>query len=278
MEWKVCPKCNNRNAAASKYCDQCGHTLDDENTTALAWQFASATDVGLVRQQNEDAMYAKVLNPSVGLFLVADGMGGAAAGEVASHLAIETVSQEFLREIDTATAELDWRVIINKAFESANREIYTARRAAGNDMGTTLVGALLVGTHAIIANIGDSRAYHVNRQTIRPISKDHSIVQMLVDSGQIQPDEVRIHPQRNLILRCLGEQREIETDLFDVEMSPDEWLLLCSDGLWEMVLDAEIHGIITNAPTLDEACQALIQSAKEHGGHDNITVVLIQPT
>lgn len=300
VDWKACANCGTRNPASSRFCDQCGNelTMGDATTpTALemppsvsripsGWTAAYATDPGLVRKQNEDAYTVQVLDarnsnggPSVGLGLVADGMGGAAAGEVASRMGVEGVALELTRYLDNAPSPVEqpnWELLIKNAVAFANHEIYAARQTAHNDMGTTLVGAILLSGHAIVINVGDSRAYHISRNAIRRVSKDHSLVQSLVDSGQIDLEEMRTHPQRNLIMRSLGGQPEVISDVFSEDLLEGEWLLLCSDGLWEMVADQDIHRIVSSEASLESACRSLVEAAKQNGGHDNITLVLCQ--
>lgn len=294
----VCPHCSSVNPAPSRYCDQCGTELHPPPEAAQVdppavqelprapggWTIGRASDLGLVRKQNEDALQTLTIhtNPndpeySLGLLLVADGMGGAAAGEVASRMAIDGVTQELSSYLGTAASAAtkpDLEVLFKNAVAYANHEIYTARVSAGNDMGTTLVGAMLTGRRAIVINIGDSRAYVITQSEIRRVTKDHSLVQGLVDSGQITPDEMRTHPQRNLILRSLGGQSEVSPDTFKIDLAADSWLLICSDGLWEMVADSDIWRVVIASPSPQEACDALIRAAKENGGHDNVTVVI----
>lgn len=251
-----------------------------------AWMAGHATDPGLKRRDNEDACLAEALGPVpgapgvlAGLFLVADGMGGAAAGEIASRMAIDGIAGEFSRSLGASVAKdgaPDWESIFTGAVQHANREIFAARRSAGNDMGTTLVGAVVADGRAIVVNVGDSRAYHISRSEIRQITKDHSLVQGLADRGDISREEMRTHPQRNLILRSLGGQADVNIDVYHVDLARGEWLLLCSDGLWEMASEDQIHEIVLKGATPAPACQELIGCANKNGGDDNVTAVLVQ--
>lgn len=298
---KVCSHCGSSNQPSSRYCDQCGSALNGDgnhpsaaagtnveelNAIVVGWTAAYATDSGLVRKNNEDAWFAGPIGTVAGssgrvagLFLVADGMGGAAAGEVASRMAIDLVAGEFSRSSELtlgADGVPDWEVIFENAVEHANQEIYFARRSAGNDMGTTLVGALVTGESALIANVGDSRAYHISQKGIRQVTRDHSLVQGLADRGEISREEMRTHPQRNLILRSLGGQAEMKADIYWADLEEGDWLLLCSDGLWEMATEEEIFESVLKGANPNAACQTLINCANDHGGQDNITVVLVR--
>ncbi len=257
------------------------------STSRVKLLFDCASHEGQKREINEDTFFAQELLPfsralgrPVGLFLVADGMGGAAAGEVASKLAVDTITREVAGALSALSApnlaDVDWGAMIKHAVEQANRTINSARQQAHTDMGTTSVGALVVGAQAFVFNVGDSRAYLLTRDGIRRISHDHSLVQSFVDSHQIREDEVRMHPQRNFILRNLGDRASVEVDLFREWLEPGQCLLFCSDGLWEMVPDADIHRTVTHAPNPKQACEALVELANRNGGDDNITVVLVQ--
>ena len=238
----------------------------------LIWQSDSPAELngeslpltGLASSETADA--------PLGLVVIADGIGGAAAGEVASKLALETVAQEIVR----SAAKASWDAVIRRAVARADDALRAARQAAGNAMGTTLVGALLAGTTAYVVNVGDSRAYRVTGQDIHRITHDHSYVQYLVDSHQISEQEVRTHPQRNIITRSLGEKGHTQIDLFPIALIANQTLLLCTDGLWEMVEDDEIQEIVTTAPDLAHAAKSLVARANAHGGADNISVILVQ--
>ncbi len=247
------------------------------------------TDVGRVRELNEDAfvtleaMHAvQQGSQALGLFVVADGMGGAAAGEVASKMVTQVMAHHIAANVFTphfapSASQLDYGAILIAAVEQANKAIFEARSRARSDMGSTLVAALVVGNQAYIVNVGDSRAYRIASDGIEKITKDHSLVQALVDRKEIGEDDVYTHPQRNFILRNVGDKSQVKADLFTHTFQPGEYLLLCSDGLWEMVYPKQrLHEIVTRAPSVQQACQQLVEAANQNGGDDNITVILVK--
>jgi len=255
------------------------------------------TDVGKQRDHNEDYVSKFSLGleqipgtPEVGLYIVADGMGGHQAGEKASEAVIKDVVinriQEQLQKLQAvpklkrATIKLGDVLtpgdILREAIEQANRVLLKARNAAsGRDRGTTITAALIVGETCSVANVGDSRTYLVRNGTMTPITKDHSLVASLVASNMIKPSEVRSHPQRNQIYRTLGDKPEVEVDIFTETLVPGDQLLLCSDGLWEMVLDDEIAKILQASRTPQSACDRLIEAANNGGGEDNISAIVV---
>jgi serine/threonine protein phosphatase PrpC len=272
---------------------------------------ATLTDPGRERQINQDRVWAQIYAPSegeqVGLFIVCDGIGGHLGGEFASHWAVETIKQELAdmfcpsdpratvhlsqEEIDAALTGSDStrlsaaRKIENlviKAIEKANRVVFEygqQKPEKASDSGTTITLAFVLGTRVVVANVGDSRTYLLRDGKIRQMTQDHSLVANLVASGQIQPQEIYAHPQRNLILRSLGNRREVQVDTFWEVLKPGDYLLLCSDGLWEMVQDNElIIRLITEASTPAQACQKLVSAANLAGGEDNIGVVVLKVT
>jgi len=247
------------------------------------------TDVGRKRELNEDALvtidlaqFVQQGSQAVGLFVVADGMGGAAAGEVASKLVTQAMARSVLQNVfpqrvSEPPANLDYKTLVRKAAEQANEDVFKARSAARTDMGSTLVAALVVGNQAYLVNVGDARAYLIAPDRIEKITKDHSLVQAFVDRKEIGEDDVYTHPQRNFILRNVGDKATVQADTFVQSFNPGEYLLLCSDGLWEMVYPKKrLQEIVLNAPSVREACQQLIDAANAHGGDDNITVVLVK--
>ncbi len=251
------------------------------------------TDVGQERSLNEDSLltvdiapvYRSISRP-VGLFVVADGMGGHEAGDVASRLAIQAIGQQAVNGILAPATSgeplADARQWLSATVLAANRSVYDHRKAAGTDMGTTLVMALLVGDTATIANIGDSRAYllkpapTVHDGAITQITTDHSLVERLVATGQITREEAINHPQRNVIYRVIGDKPRTEADLFEQRLAPGEALLLCSDGLSGMVRDEQIWNIWRTSTSPQDACDRLIEAANQAGGEDNITAVIVQ--
>jgi len=247
------------------------------------------SDTGRQRKLNEDSLLTLEIErvrlsetSPIGLYVVADGMGGHSAGEVASAMAINVLARTVLTRLmlpvveETVEAELDYGVLLKEACVQANRAVYEQGRKTRSDMGTTLVAALVVGSKAYVANIGDSRAYRVNRQEIRQITTDHSLVERLIAAGQISREEARTHPQRNVIYRTVGDKPQVEVDIFHESLKRDDWLILCSDGLNGMVEDARIQQTLTACLNPQEACEGLVRLANEAGGDDNITVIALK--
>jgi len=243
------------------------------------------TDVGNARKLNEDSWLVLDMTAepgphrlSVAAFIVADGVGGHAAGDVASRLTVEAIAgakAELGQAAHTGTppnAET-WLV---QAAQAANEAVRAERIVASNDMGSTLVMALLIGRAATVLNVGDSRAYWLRPEGLRQVTTDHSLVQRLVEVGQITPEEARHHPQKSVIYRVIGDSAELAVDLFDVALAPGEALLLCSDGLSDMVMDDVIWRVWRESVSPQAACDHLVMLAKEAGGYDNITVVIVQ--
>jgi protein phosphatase len=243
------------------------------------------SDTGRMREINEDSLWVgdyqeafDSLGIAVGGFAVADGVGGHAAGDIASQLTV-SVLQQYGDEIRRAgeMAELpDLRGWMRKAVEAANHKVYEERIAVSNDMGSTLVMALFVGNEYTVLNVGDSRAYRLGTQGIQQITVDHTLVQRLVSMGQLTRDEAKMHPRRNVIYRVVGGQDDLDYDFFEGELALHEALLLCSDGLTDMLTDRVLWQIWRETPTPQRACDRMIDEANQVGGHDNITAILIQ--
>ncbi len=256
----------------------------------LRTHVGAKTDKGMVRELDEDSLFytelriaRKAAPQTWNLYIVADGMGGHSAGEVASDLAIRgayaVVQNAYLAPTidgDLPDDEARLKDIVRQAVLRANEYVLREAQSRGNDMGTTLTMALMAGDRAIVGNIGDSRTYLYRDGALQRISKDHSLVQRLVDLGQIGPDDVYTHPQRNAVLRSLGDRAEIQVDVFSVRIKPGDALLLCSDGQWEMTHDPEMAAIIAANPDPQAACEALITAANKAGGDDNITSILVK--
>ena len=232
----------------------------------LRW--GAFTDAGMVRQQNEDSFAA-----DESLFMVADGMGGHNAGEVASALAVTTVKSGARTGI---TSAVQFRDLI----QQANTVIYTASLddSTQQGMGTTLTAlAVVPGTEplVLVANVGDSRTYLLRDGRLDRLSVDHSYVQELVNEGIISPEEARHHPRRNIVTRALGIDRNVAVDVFDHTVRTGDRLVLCSDGLVDEVDDADIAGILAAHTDPQETAEALVMVANTNGGHDNTTVIVI---
>ena len=228
---------------------------------------AGTTDAGRKRRRNEDSF---VREPP--LFAVADGMGGAQAGEVASRLAAAA-----FREFHEAD-ELDPEERVAAIIQEANRRIYERARsdAQASGMGTTITAALVSGGSVAIGHVGDSRAYRLREGKLEQLTEDHSLVADLVRSGRLSPEEADAHPQRSVITRALGTDLEVDVDTFTVEAEADDVFVLCSDGLTTMVDDEDIARTVASADSLEHATKALVKAANRAGGEDNVTVVLFR--
>ena len=283
---------------------------------------ANKTDVGKQREQNEDKPYALISEESEsGLFIVADGMGGYQAGEVASKLAVEKISDALktffmplseqptvrltpLSEQETVklqpmqpgeqtaaassqkTRKLPETPIaknvedaLKAAIRQANKAIlsYGEEQSSARGLGCTVTAAFVQGETAYVANIGDSRTYLFRNSELAPLTRDHSLVARLVEAKQIEPEDVYTHPQRNLIYRSLGAgHKTVDPDVFHERLQPGDSLLLCSDGLWEMVHDSDLVRVLREQQDPQKACDILIDLANANGGEDNITAVIVQ--
>jgi protein phosphatase len=231
-----------------------------------AVEFACQSDTGLQRRANEDSAYA-----AAPLFVVADGMGGAQAGEVASQIAVETF-QQGLDGTGTPEERLAERV------REANRQIYERSRieSGREGMGTTLTAAYLDDALLAIAHVGDSRAYLFRDGQLTRLTQDHSLVDELVRQGKLTEEQAAEHPQRSIITRALGPEPDVMIDTFSYPVSAGDVVLLCSDGLTSMVSEDTVAGVLGKVGSLDEAARSLIEQANKAGGRDNITVVLFR--
>lgn len=237
------------------------------------------TDVGLVRKENQDA-YAVMegLDSGHTICVVCDGMGGAAGGKLASRIAVTTYLETLESVLKASMDPEQLREASSYAVSMANRAI---RDAAGESpeysgMGTTLVSAVIYQDGAVITNVGDSRAYHITGGEIIRITRDHSLVQSMVERGDITAEEARRHPNRNLITRALGPDIDAECDGYIRPLAAGDFLLLCSDGLVNTVTDPEILTEVLRGEGLERSLERLMQIAKDHGAPDNVTAVLVQ--
>ena len=235
------------------------------------------TDIGSVREQNQDDYYIEQVEPDLGLAIVCDGMGGARAGNIASQLAVQT----FLETAKSSPPQ-EWRAepeaLLHSAAQQANTAVYTmaGREPECRGMGTTKVAALVVGQNAYILNIGDSRCYLVQPDGIRRLTRDHSVVEDLVTRGKITPEQARQHPQKNLITRALGAEAQLRADLYRQALSPGDALLLCSDGLSNVVTEQEVLYEVLHGGPAEDCCRRLLDIALLRGAPDNVTAVLLQ--
>lgn len=311
---------------------------------------AGKTDIGLQREQNEDSLYVELMDeshPASGIFIVSDGMGGYHAGEIASKIAVETISEDLKAVFDPASSQTTIKlsnrrgrkrgkngkndsaktqpaesVATEASGEAASVEVegdenvdptqddagatrkliesvvlehyadklreaverssaaivaYGAGHREARGLGATVTAALVIEGQALVANVGDSRTCLWRDGKLERITRDHSLVSRLVEAGQIQPDDVYDHPSRNLIYRSLGAgNADVDVDIFTEALRPGDMLLLCSDGLWEMVRDPEISEILSSDDDVEAQCVRLVTVANENGGEDNITAVLVR--
>ena len=282
----TCLRCGTRNALPADRCSACGGALtrpDEADTSALIPHVAAVSNIGRVRGNNEDrvGLWAR---HGVILTMIADGMGGAVAGEEASRLALEAIQADFVgeargsEELDSLPAE-EVAEKMRAAIRRANHAIMlrTAGHPQFQGMGTTLTLAFVRGTQVMIAHVGDSRAYLIpgTGARINQITDDHSFVEALLAAGHITPEQASSHPMRNVLYRALGQVEETEADLYVRPLAAGDWLILCSDGLTRHVNAAEIEGQVRASSTPIEAAQRLVALANERGGEDNISVVAL---
>lgn len=236
----------------------------------------SMTDVGKVREMNQDYVFTSetAVGKLPNLFLVADGVGGHKAGEYASRAAVETIVQSIM-ESETKQPVSLLKKAITQANQKLLRESITDIEKEG--MGTTIVAATLIGNKLIAANVGDSRLYLINEKSITQITRDHSYVEELVRSGRLKRTDARNHPYKNRITRAVGVQPELDIDFFEVELQEQDIILMCTDGLTNMVEDADIKRIVLSQRDAVEKTLTLIREANRNGGKDNISVLLIEP-
>jgi protein phosphatase len=239
----------------------------------LRYTWHGLTDRGRVRPRNEDS-YSCVTFKEWSLFVVADGMGGHDAGEVASRIAVETVC----REIDGGMKERGHALIglIEHAVQQANSRVHGEGARTGSNMGTTLCLALLIGDTAYVANVGDSRVYWAADGALTQISQDHSLVASLVSAGELTKEGARNHPRSNVLYRTVGRPEPIAVDTFQVALKSGGTLVLCTDGLWGEVGDEEIAQALAAHADPRSAGEALVELANGHGGRDNITAVVVR--
>ena len=225
------------------------------------------TDIGSKRSMNQDYMYCNTepVGSFQNLLIVADGMGGHRAGDYASRLCVETMVQSLEKSAHKTPVSLFDKAVFE---ESASHVEYEG-------MGTTVVACTLEENTLYIANIGDSRLYLI-RDGIEQITDDHSLVEEMVKQGNITESEARIHPQKNIITRALGINEEVQADFFEIDVEQGDVIMLCSDGLSNMIEDEDMEYIVKNSDTLQTAAESLVARANENGGNDNITVVLAE--
>ncbi len=232
------------------------------------------TDIGNVREVNQDTYRIQCRDDgTAGVFLVCDGMGGANAGEVASTMAAEAL----LNALSDSWQRGGSREGLRQAYAAANETVFDAAQSNEDyaGMGTTMVTAVCAGDRALIANVGDSRAYFLDENGLRQITEDHSLVGELMKRGDLTPYQASRHPSRNVITRAIGADASVRCDVFEETLQPGQFLLLCSDGLTREVTEPEIYYEIFQAEHPETACRRLVDLAKNRGGRDNITLLLI---
>lgn len=233
------------------------------------------TDIGQKRQLNQDFIYIseEPIGNLPNVFIVADGMGGHNAGDFASRFAVETIVEEIKTSFEKNPV-----TIISRAIEKANsltrQKAYEDISLAG--MGTTVVIATVIAGHLEVANVGDSRLYVVN-DSIRQVTVDHSLVEEMIRMGGIDRKNARNHPDKNIITRAIGARDAVEADFFDLELSAGDQILLCSDGLTNMIEDEDILSILNSGKSIKERAEELVRTANDNGGKDNISVIIIEP-
>ena len=237
---------------------------------------ASRSDVGKKRQLNQDVVYSSEL--PVGnlpnLFIIADGMGGHKAGDYASRYAVDTIEKETLESL-----EENPEIILQKAISKANKDIreLSHQNPDMEGMGTTIVAATIYGKYMKVANVGDSRLYIINGKKIKQITRDHSLVEEMVRIGELDRISARNHPNKNIITRAVGVTASVVADFFDVELKEGDVILMCSDGLSNMLEDEEIRMIACAQRDIIEKAEALVRAANNNGGKDNISLIIIEP-
>lgn len=251
----------------------------------VALEFAEHTDTGLVRSQNEDAI---ALSPEFGFAIVADGMGGYSAGEVASTIAVAVFKESLeaaLRQQSEANPDdrpmrsRQVQRMLTEAIQRANTAIIDAVRTEPRykGMGTTLVAALFQPNKVTIAHVGDSRAYRFRKGLLVQVTRDHSLVQQQLDAGKITPEMARISPNRNLVTRAVGIDATVEVEVHDYSTEPGDIYLMCSDGLSDMLADEDLAEVIARPEaSLATTTSTLVRMANDNGGRDNISVVLVR--
>jgi protein phosphatase len=243
----------------------------DLATAVVHYSAAAVSDRGRKRASNEDAFGYSIEH---GVYLVCDGMGGAAAGEIASSLAVD----EVMRQLTDRTVGALTQPLMEAAIATANQAIYSRSQVNPklSGMGTTLVALVTEERRVRVLNVGDSRCYRLREGALEQITQDHSLVDEQVRMGRMTPDEAARSPLRNVITRALGTQSRVTPDIFDLEAEPDDLFLLCSDGLTRELPDAKIEKLLSATLPLDELCGSLVDAANHAGGGDNITCLLVR--
>ena len=237
-------------------------------------QIKYRTDIGKRRQSNQDAVAVFSNQKNLHLAIVADGMGGHQAGDVASHLIISGLGEDWQKtELETSQEIIQW---ILQHIQRENDDIFEKGRQNPTQigMGTTIVAVVTLEKSVVLSHVGDSRCYLIRQGQIKQVTDDHSLVNELVKTGEITPEMANHHPRKNILVRSIGVPGTVETDVTELDIEPGDKLLLCSDGLSNMLTDDEILHIIETSPDLDVALNQLVQQANQAGGFDNITALI----
>lgn len=236
------------------------------------------SDIGCVRTCNQDACTAEQLDKNTLLCVVCDGMGGAKAGNVASALAMDVFTQEVKQSFTSDMDSLSQAELLQKALKLANFTVYDQSQQFEefSGMGTTLVAALIGPKKAAVLNVGDSRAYRIDEEGITQLTVDHSLVQLMVDRGELTPEQARTYPGKNYITRAVGTEPSVEGDIFQSPMERGSYLLLCSDGLTNLLDDQEILFEVIHGGDKQQCCERLVEIAKRRGAPDNVTCILVK--
>ena len=241
-------------------------------------QFWGVTDPGCVRTQNQDTYQMEQLDRNALLCVVCDGMGGAKSGNVASSLAVDVFAQEVRRVYHAGMTQQEIDQMMEGAVKLANFTVYDQSQQFEefSGMGTTLVAVLVHNLEVTAVNVGDSRAYCVNRNGIRQITVDHSVVQMMIERGELTPEQAKTYPGKNYITRAVGTEAAVLSDLYHMDLEKGDCLLLCTDGLSNLMDDQEILFEVVHGVNKQYCCQRLLEIAKNRGAPDNVTGVLVQ--
>jgi protein phosphatase len=242
-------------------------------------EYAAISDKGIIREQNEDSWNIVLdLNGNPRAFIVADGMGGHRAGDVASRMAVEIISEEISRFIESSNTGSSLFMVFERAVYKANDEIYrySLECLDGASIGTTLTAGIIEGNLFTIAHIGDSRFYIVRDGKIKKLTRDHSFVEELVEKGVLAQEEANNHPLRHQITRALGYEEQIQVDFCKIEVKKRDIYLFCTDGLTMKISSSELLSTLLQEKTLDEILKSMVELANERGGDDNITAIAIR--
>ena len=254
-------------------------SLQADEVTSNTPLEAAMSDVGLLRVLNEDNWGWIQMSPEIQLYVAADGMGGHECGEVASQMAVDTICREAFERLSRVNSISPETLenVLDESFQAANNGIKDHSEKMGNDMGTTLTAAIIYNNElALVANVGDSRGYLMRDDVLHQITRDHSLVARMVEQNRLNPEEARNHPHSNILLRTVGTERNVEIDIFSVELEKGDQLLLCSDGLWGEIEDEDIEAILNHYSDPRIICREMIRAAHHGGGRDNITVVMVE--